>query len=127
MPLYHRDIGIPDDVIVPVGQVYLSPSSHAVNEAQNDRYLRAEENSLDIPNSVHLTEDNVFEVKAVNGTIKKLGCRVPYDDERDLVLILIPDGGAMCDPLNPWTVKTVWVNVVDDTHETLDPSAYAEP
>jgi hypothetical protein len=125
MALYHSDVGngIPDDVYYPCGPVYVNPSPHAQAEAQNDRYLESGETSLAIPRVVDVRDDNVFEVEELSNGLYKVGVRESYDDYRDIIYIILLDGGVN-DPLRPCTLKTVWVNTVDDQHTTLDASVY---
>lgn len=126
MPLYHEVIGLPDSIIEPRGRAYLSPSGHALERAQADEYLLEEETSLAIPNSITFSDETIFEIEVLDGEITKICCRVNYDQTRDLGIALVGDG-SICDPTDPYTVKTVWVNSVDDTHDTLDISQYDVP
>lgn len=125
MAMYHSDVGtgIPDDVYYPCGPVYVNPSPHAQSEAQNDRYLADGETALAIPRVVEVREDNVFEVEELSNGLYKVGVRESYDATRDIIYIILLDGGVN-DPISPCTLKTVWVNEKNDQHTTLDVSAY---
>lgn len=127
-PIFHKDVGIPDEVIIPDGRIYLEPSNHAEKEAKNDKYLKDEEDKLKMPDSVKISEEDVFEVKIdENKIIKKIGFRTSYDSDRDLVIVATPTSTDMFNPRKPWTVKTVWVNMKDDKHSTLNESEYDSP
>lgn len=128
MPIFHKKVGIPDKVIVPEGKIYLEKTKHAEKEAKDSRYLEKDEEKLDIPDSISLTEENVFEIETdENSIIEKIGCRVDYDSDRDLCMALAAPEGGMFSPTSKWAVKTVWINRVDDAHNTLDKSKYDSP
>jgi hypothetical protein len=129
---YHREIGFPD-VDKPTGKFEVSPSAHAREESNSDRY-----GGFNLPTRVNLTEamytrdphdatgtetgettiPHVFEITVENDEVVKLGARTEYDDERDIVLILDPHGG---------TIVTAWINVKGDSHTTLNRENYAAP
>ncbi len=72
------------------------------------------------PKSIDFSTAQVIEAEIVDGIdITKLVVRLPYDNSRDIVLVLrnFNDGAAI--------VVTLWTNAIDDTHGTLDKSKYA--
>lgn len=128
MPLFHRDIGFPDKLVLPTGRIYLEASSHAKQEAEEDRFLEPDEDKLNIPDSIELEENMVFEVETdEKAVIQKIVVRWDYDEERDLVMALAAPEGAGYSPTDSWRVKTVWINYKDDTHSTLNESQYDDP
>lgn len=105
--LYHRDLGLP----VTLGfATMLRYSPHALEEASSDRY-----GNLDLPKSIGTHEAEVIEVEVRNGKPFKALLRKPYDDRRDICLVVLLDRGI---------VKTVWCNLRNDNHHTLDTSKY---
>jgi hypothetical protein len=125
MPKFHKEVGYPEKVIIPEGTIYLEETSHARKEAKNDRYLNDDEDKLEIPDSIEVSNNNIFEIETDEQAItQKIACRVDYDSDRDLVLALQRPNGNMYSPTNKWKVKTVWINMKNDKHETLDSSNY---
>ena len=113
--LYHKDIGFPTDVQVPIGHMDLEYSRHAMDEASSDKYSIG---GVDLPEFIDFQLDNVIEIEVDNGKILKMVVRVSYDEEKDLVLAIIPQNGL---------VKTVWFNTRGDKHRTLDKWRYTNP
>jgi len=129
---YHSEIGFPD-VNKPTGKFDVSPSEHARDESNSDRY-----GGFNLPTRINLTEamykrdpqaatgtetgdktiPHVFEITVENGKVVKLGARTEYDDKRDMVLILNPHRGI---------IVTAWTNVKGDSHTTLDREKYTAP
>ena len=129
---YHKEIGFPD-LEKPTGSFEVEPSYHARKESNSDRY-----GGFSLPTRIRLTENmykrdpkeatgseigdetlpHVFEVTVENSEIVKVGARTNYDDERDIVLIIMPYENLL---------KTAWINVKGDAHHTLDESKYAKP
>lgn len=111
--LYHAEVGLPERYRHPACRVVLQYSLHALREARRDRY-----GMLDLPDYVNLANYETVEVEITRERVSKIVVRGPMDDERDLVLVIIPKAGK------PWFVKTVWVNLKSDSHKTLDRSRY---
>lgn len=113
MELYHRDIRLPDGFRLPARTVGLAWTRHAQQASHNDRYGQ-------VPwwSSLDLSHCDVIEVGMTGRRVEKVVVRTELDHINDVVYVLIPNG------LNPWTVKTVWINRKRDSHKTLDRSKY---
>jgi len=59
---------------------------------------------------------SVFEAEW-NGKLVKIAMRVKLDEKRDLVIVGIPQMGGLF-------VKTVWINLRNDSHKTLNKNKY---
>lgn len=114
--LYHKDIGFPANFRAPQQRVFLDYTHHALEAAADDRY-----GDMPILKGVDLSKVQVVELGVKDGRVSKMVVRGRLDQERDMILVLIPRGKQ------PWTVKTVWVNMRDDKHRTLDHSKYVNP
>ena len=112
MDLYHADIRLPAGFRLPSRVVRLSYTAHAARARTNDRYGFIPE----IP-VLNLGECRVVEVGIENRRVAKVVVRAELDDDLDVVFVLIPGASV-------WTVKTVWLNMRNDTHKTLDRSKY---
>lgn len=100
---------------LPTGKKLLSHSNHAKREANNDRYGR-----FRLPVVLDTSSPDVQIVEAEldeNGSPIKLVYRMPYDQERDIVMPIRVSG-------RNWLVKTAWINVNSDNHSTVDYSRY---
>lgn len=113
--LFHKDAhGLPASITNLFGRKYkLFYSHHAKLQAIQDRYGIIS----NPPREIELTKDNVFEVEILNNLISKVAIRIKYDNEKDLIIVLIPE-------YNTATVKTLWLNLSSDSHKTLDKSKY---
>ena len=107
--LYHFQLCIPHPYKKPVYEGNLEYSAHARREAESDRY-----GQIPLPERFDARGATLIEVEAVDAVVVKQLWRQKLDDSRDLVLAINRDG----------SVRTVWVNVRNDTHRTLDPSRY---
>lgn len=113
--LYHSELGIPNNAKTNFGSMLLDYSPHALEAALDDRYG----NIINLPSFLDTSTAQVIEVETDNnGKTTKVLYRVPYSDELDLVLAVIPDRRF---------VKTVWLNQKNDLHNTLDNSKYDIP
>jgi len=118
--LFHFEFGIPDDIIrkLPNYAFAVEYTDHARRAALDDRFGVIEKlpGGID-PNN---PKTQVIEVQVDKRTerIIKVVYRVPYSKQRDLVLaVAFPEG----------RVKTVWSNLVDDTHKTVKEKNYDLP
>lgn len=111
---YHADLGIPSSAQTNFGQMLLDYSGHALSAAQDDRYG----NIINLPRSLDTSTAQVIEVETDGRKTTKVLYRIPYSDEFDLMLAVIPDRRF---------VKTVWLNRNDDKHETLQDWKYDIP
>lgn len=121
--LYHRDIAMPAGALTDFcnRQWNLAYTRHALQEALSDKLGTL----THAPRSIRFTDADVIEIEREEITghpyfrTSKIVVRVPYDERRDLVLVLrkFIDGAAI--------VITLWTNNVGDTHSTLDRKKYA--
>lgn len=123
MILYHPEVFLPDFYVKPTGDVLLKYTAHARRAARTDRYGMIDIESMDV---LDLDEVEVVEIGVDNGAVVKYVVRGGYDNEHDIVLVLV----AMMEPSRTWgtkraVVKTVWLNKKSDTHRTLDRKRYA--
>lgn len=116
MALYHRDVHWPKRIQnkLPFGVRTLSYSQHAVKASQDDRY-----GIIQLPHKVNLDTVSVVEAEELdkNSPISKIVFRFPLDEGRDLVVAAIPERTGLF-------VKTVWINVANDSHKTLRKNEY---
>lgn len=105
--LYHRDVHLPFRLS---WAAMLNYSRHARHEATRDRY-----GALNLPRTLSTAEADVIEVEVQNGKPHKAVLRMPHDEQRDIVLVVLLDRAL---------VKTVWCNLRTDAHKTLDTSKY---
>lgn len=114
--LYHKDIGFPEDINLPAGfdpVMTLRYSNHAQQEAQKDIY-----GDIKLPPRVDVRRGQTIEI-AVSGTlVTKMVIRFPYDDTRDITMVIQPEDGF---------VRTVWLNDKTDQHTSLNRAKYADP
>lgn len=115
MELYHRDIRLPDGFRLPNRIITLSHTAHARRARQDDRYGYIPP----IP-VIDLGQFQTIEVGVESGRVAKVVVRGSLDDERDIILVLIPHQPKP----NVWTVKTLWCNLKNDVHKTLDHTRY---
>ena len=92
----------------------LDYSPHALDAALDDRYG----NIVNLPKSLDTSKAQVVEVEMQGSKTTKVVYRIPYNEEYDLIIVLIPDRRF---------VKTVWLNKNSDLHNTLDASKYDIP
>ncbi len=112
--LYHKDIYLPAPIAT-LGKRTITPriTGHAMDAAKADRY-----GAISIPSQVTFSGSDVVEAELREGRVVKLVVRVPYDGTRDLVLAIGFDKGASF-------IKTVWFNLANDVHSTLQRERYA--
>lgn len=115
--LYHKDIGFPENWVTMLPRNFspatmtLSYGSHARAEALSDKY-----GSIQLPQ--RLSKAVPFEIEVQNGTVVKIGVRMPHDELNDIIVIFQPKDGF---------VRTVWLNRKTDSHKTLDAGKYRKP
>jgi hypothetical protein len=110
MALYHSDVYMPQGLKLPSGTMLLEYGSHARREAMSDRY-----GHIKLPTSIKFEDYKVIEVEVINGKVQKVLYRGKLDEKRDLCIVIMPAKRF---------VKTVWVNLNNDKHRTLDASKY---
>lgn len=111
--LFHKDIRLPKNWRLPNVQVDLDWTRHAYRAAATDRY-----GVMDPYPVLDLEVCDTIEVELEGSKVKKLVLRAQWNDDLDAIYVVIPNGR------NPWTVKTVWFNMRNDLHKTLDRSKY---
>ncbi len=108
--LYHKEIGFPKELTV--SPVFgLTASVHALNRAQ-------ELNVPTVPKNFLPRNAEVIEIEVSEGKAKKILARESLDKFRDLCYVFLTDTKL---------IKTVWINMVDDKHATLDRSRFVRP
>lgn len=114
--LYHKDIGFPSNLTLPKtfnNVTRVRYSQHAKDEASHDRY-----GDITLPNIIDFRKGETIEIGVRDKEITKIVIRFPHDKEKDIVMVVNPSDGF---------VRTVWFNMKNDTHNTLDKSKYARP
>jgi hypothetical protein len=113
--LYHREIFMPAQVAEQFDRrsFELQLTRHAKDAARRDRY-----GFILIPRKIVVQASQIVEAEIVSGEVVKVVVRQPYDQTRDLILVLSPDGKRA-------RVRTVWFNLATDTHATLRAELYA--
>ena len=114
--LYHFELGIPASILnALVSKTFdkLTYSRHAKLACVSDRYGKI----MKPPFSVSLTDKNIIEVEAINGSASKVLARLPYNEQYDILVAFFPESKF---------VKTVWLNDRNDNHYTLDASKYSK-
>ena len=107
--LYHFSIGFPENVIKISGIFKLIFTYHAIKASGNDRYGK-----IQLPTVLNVDSALLVEMEVVDGIMIKGVYRVPYDNQCDLIIVMLANG----------KVKTVWLNYNSDKHYTLDKSKY---
>jgi hypothetical protein len=116
--LFHYELGFPEMATLRFGTLRLAWTQHALRECKSDRY-----GIVHPPDTLDTETAQVIEAeihKTPSGALEttKVVYRIPYTQTKDMVLVVIPSSSR---------VKTVWINVRDDTHRTLDASKYCRP
>lgn len=114
MPLYHKDVFLPNHVreSVPSGIQRLNYSHHARNAAMNDRY-----GVIPLTDRIDFGMMEVVEVEH-DGRLQKVVLR-ENGQEKNRVFVVMPKPGG-------WLVKTVWFNLASDRHRTLRRELYEQ-
>lgn len=107
--LYHSEVFMPPAYARPCFHGKLRYSHHAQAAAADDRY-----GQFKLPEQLDMRWADLIETEVADGDVLKQVWRVPLDGSRDLVLA-IQRGGF---------VRTVWINLHSDKHNTLDRSKY---
>lgn len=112
--LFHKEVWIPDELAKPCYVGPLRYARHAQEAADNEGYGR-----IPLPRSISPSDATLIEVGfnprvEANGGVTKQVWRKHLDSDRDLVIVITPEG----------FVKTVWVNLTTDKHSTLNKARY---
>jgi len=112
--LYHKEIGFPKIVEGFYGKkLNLEYTRHAKLACLSERYGTI----THPPFVIEINKENLIEIEIENNLITKVVVRIPYDNENELALAIIPEG-------EKGTVKSLWANLIRDKHFTLDKSKY---
>lgn len=111
--LYHADIFIPDWFTMPTERATLTYSRHALYASNNDRY-----GAIPVFETIPLSAFTLIELGVTEDKASKIVVRGKFDEERDVIFVLIPRNGD-------YFVKTVWINLRTDEHKTLNRNRYA--
>lgn len=113
--LFHYQLGFPEKAKLRFGVLNLSWTKHALQECSADRYgIIHPPQTLDT-NTAQVIEAEITQKENGRLTTEKVVYRIPYTETKDMVIVVIPSSGR---------VKTVWINVKNDKHSTLDESKY---
>lgn len=131
--LYHAEVGFPKNFRPPLGQYKLDYTKHALDASEDDRY-----GTIPILKGIDTTRMKLIEMGMQNGKVSKflyrgtlacIDCKQNSTPQsecshpiRDMCVVVIPKPTG-----TPWLVKTVWINLQDDKHRTLDTSKYQKP
>lgn len=107
---YHKTLGFPAEVSLrPV--LGLVASGHARERA-------GELNIKEIPLMFSPATSEVIELTVNNNTVEKILARKSLDEKRDVCYVFLTATKV---------IKTVWVNMKDDKHFTLDKTRFVRP
>lgn len=109
--LFHKDVFAPAALFRSPGAIRVKYTRHARESAEDDRYGNL---SAHLKDWVDMDEAEIVEVEVRDREITKRVVRVHADEKLDLVMVIQADG----------LVRTVWGNLHDDTHKTLDRSKF---
>ena len=116
--LFHYQLGFPARAQLRFGTKTLYWTKHALAECSADRY-----GIINPPNELDTDKAQVIEAELSrldDGSFytHKVVYRIPYTETKDMVIVFVPSSGA---------VKTVWINMKEDTHRTLNTKKYWTP
>lgn len=112
--LFHKDVFAPAQLFKAPGPLHLHYTRHALEAAHDDRYGDL---SRFLSERLLVAHGEVIEVEcAMTGRILKRVIRHQVTDKLDLVWVVMHDG----------LVKTVWGNLHDDHHRTLNRGKYVQ-
>lgn len=113
--LFHKDVYAPVQLFKSPGALSLQYSRHALTAAHEDRYGDLTDHLLP---KLFVASAEIVEVEcAVTGRILKRVIRHQVTERLDLVWVVLANG----------VVKTVWGNLHDDRHKTLNRGRYVQP
>lgn len=119
MFIYHKEIGFPKSLLMPIEIVVaLRYTNHAKERIERNNYKL-----IVIPHFVKVTSDNIIEGYTTDTiNLEKIIVRIPYDRNRDIVLVLQPEFDKF-----KAKVITFWLNHKSDNHPSLDKTKYTKP
>jgi hypothetical protein len=112
--LYHRKVFWPKSLRLHVGQFPVKLTHHAERAQDTDRY-----GSFTIPDIINVSESSIFEAEVnEQGRVVKQCARLTLDVTRDIIVVMIPENGMA-------VLKTAWLNLRSDKHQTLKSHLYS--
>ena len=110
--LYHKNLGFPTTLHLE-DEYIITPkySQHSLKSSKDDRY-----GEIGLPILIKANKESIIEVEtADNITADKILIRIPYSSKYDICIVIL---------LETSVIKTVWLNSVDDKHQTLVKNKY---
>ena len=105
--LFHKDVYAPKNLFKSIGHVLVKYSRHAWEAAQCDRYGNLTQY---LDRWVDIKQSEIIEVELIDGLITKRVVRHQVSEDLDMVFVINNDG----------FVRTVWGNLHNDQHKSLD-------
>jgi len=117
MKLYHAEVYMPVGLTTKVCRSFMCQfTAHARQACRSDRY-----GIIIPPQSIQPTPSNIIEIATNDAHVPvKVVIRQTYDSEKDISIAFVPD-------FETAIVKTCWLNLKSDTHNTLNRSLYVQP
>jgi hypothetical protein len=113
--LFHKDVYAPTRLFKSPGALSLHYTRHALAAAHDDRYGDL---TGHLSSKLFVASSEIVEVECtMTGRILKRVIRHQVTERLDLVWVVMADG----------VVKTVWGNLHDDHHKTLNRGRYVQP
>lgn len=121
MNKYHKNIGFSQDITEKAQKLIFALNNEKIRFSVHSlQELQAEAQAVNIGKAIlgyKLAFNDVFEiVEGKGGYIEKIGLRIPFDGQNDIVFVLSNDK----------TVITAWINKKSDIHKTLNESNYTK-
>lgn len=113
--LYHTEIFVPKELQIKLkyltGKVVnLTYTRHAILAANEDRY-----GAVNLLSTYTFNPADIIELETDQaGNLIKILVRIKYDKTRDICMAILAGG----------RVKTLWLNLASDKHQTLDRTRY---
>lgn len=110
---FHRNIGFPKRLLLPEDEYPVYKTEHSKNRSENNKH-----GQFEVPDTVHVTKQNIVEVKVKDKSLWRILVRKEYNEQYDVCYVIqFPD----------YELITAWRNEKDDTHETLNKDDYNHP
>lgn len=125
--LYHIEVYMPNE--------FISQAKEHQKSIRKVLFSKHLQNHFDNPDIKHNISENKliscirklvfnptepFEVEASGNKIVKYVVRVPYDEKKDVSIVILCDNLTSTLPL----IKTAWLNYKEDSHQTLNYRKY---
>jgi hypothetical protein len=120
MKKYHKILGFPQNIREKAEKLIFALNNEKIRFSVHSlQELQSEGQAVNIGQAIlkyNLAFNDVFEiVEGFKGQIEKIGFRIHFDGQNDIVFMLSNDK----------TLITAWVNKKTDNHKTLDVKQYA--